>query len=246
MPIIFDEYKHAEKMLYNGTMTNNTKFELQLLANYYRALGYIDSEIEVALHDFSKRYLKNYNKVKFYKLIDKKVELSRKLKLKSATPINITKKEMKTILGEENYKCQKLMFVYLVLAKYYMSNNKTDKYYVGCKDNDIFNLCNMYVKKQDKLDLMHYLTKNKYITPTLSMSSIVNYVDESGDIAITLIPDTDMVFYFEQYLGGIFIHCDRCNKLVKKTSNRMRYCKECANILNKEQTSLNRKNKSLI
>lgn len=40
------------------------------------------------------------------------------------------------------------MFVYLVLAKYYMSINKADKYYVGCKDNDIFKLCDMYVKNK--------------------------------------------------------------------------------------------------
>ena len=58
-----------------------------------------------------------------------------------------------------------------------MSNNKTDKYYVGCEDNDIFKLCDMYTRKQEKLDMMHYLTVKGYIKPTLSMSSVVNYVN---------------------------------------------------------------------
>ena len=120
------------------------------------------------------------------------------------------------------------MFIYLVLAKYYMSNNHTDKYYVGCKDNDIFNLCDMYTRKQDKLDFMHYLTKKGYITPTLSMSSVVNYVNEDSEVVITLIPNIDMVYYYEQYLGGIFINCKACNCLVKKTNNRIKYCKSCA------------------
>lgn len=228
MSIIFDEVKHVEKMLVNGIQTNNTKFELQLLANYYKAEGQADNEIEDNLHIFCKRYIQNYNKVKFYKLIDEKVKKSQKLVLKTATPINITQVELDIIGNENNIKCQKLMFVYLVLAKYYMSNHKTDKYYVGCKDNDIFNLCDMYVKKDEKLDLMHYLTKKGYITPTLSMSSIVNYVHEESEPILTLVPDNDMVYYYEQYLGGIFINCEVCGKLVKKTNNRLKYCKDCA------------------
>lgn len=229
MPIIFDERKHVRKMLYKGFLTaSNNKFEMQLLANYYRELGHSDKEIEIELHDFCKRYSKNYNKVKFYKIIDDKVNKSNKLKLKSAEPIFITKAEIDTILSEDNYKCQKLMFVYLVLAKYYMNNNHTEKYYVGCKDSDIYNLCDMYTRKEEKMELMHYLTKQGYITPTLSMSSIINYVNEDSPIEIELIPDNDMVYYFEKYMGGIFINCDVCNKLVKKTNNRIKYCKECA------------------
>lgn len=236
MPIIFDEARHVDKMLVGGFQTNNTKFELQLLANFYREKGYDDKSIEEKLHDFSKIYAHNYNRVKFYKLIDEKVKRSKKSKLKRSVPINITKKEIDLILQEDNYKCQKLLFVYLVLAKYYMSNNNTEKYYVGCKDNDIFNLCDMYIRKQDKMDLMHYITKKGYITPTLSMSSIINYVNEDSPIEITLTPDTDMVYYFEKYVGGIFINCSNCGRLVKKTNNRIKYCKSCAIEINKELT----------
>lgn len=229
MPIIFDENKHVEKMLDNGFQTNNNKFELQLLATYLRSDGYGDKEIENRLHGFCKVYAENYNKIKFYKLIDEKVRRSKKLKLKISHPINITQSELDIILSEDNYKCQKLMFVYLVLAKYYMNNNHTEKYYVGCKDNDIFNLCNMYMKKQDKMDLMHYLTKKGYITPTLSMSSIINYVNEDSLIVMTLNPNIDMVYYFEQYLGGYFTNCACCGLLTKKNSNRTKYCLECLN-----------------
>lgn len=229
MSIIFDEEKHVLFMLDNGFQTSrNNKFEIQLLANYYRMQGLDKLEIEEKIHSFCKKHITNYNRVKFYKMIDEKVKKSEKMKLKKSTPINITKKEMETILREDNIKCQKLMFVYLVLAKYYMSNNKTDKYYVGCKDTDIFNLCDMYTRKQDKIELMHYLTKKGYITPTLSMSSIINYVFEDSEVVLTFIPDTDMVYYFEQYLGDLFVNCLVCGKLTKKRSNRTLYCNQCA------------------
>lgn len=234
MSIIFDEENHVRKMLKNGIQTSNTKFEIQLLANYYRTITDDDNEIETNLHSFCKKYIQNYNRIKFYKIIDEKVKKSKKMKLKKSTEIKITKKELEIIQSEENLKCQKLMFVYLVLAKYYMSNNCTEKYYVGCKDNDIFNLCDMYVRKDEKMELMHYLTKRGYITPTLSMSSIINYVHEDSESVITLIPNDDMIYYYEMYLGYSFVKCEICNKLVKKTNNRIKYCKECAkNIKNK-------------
>lgn len=68
------------------------------------------------------------------------------------------------------------------------------------------------------------------------MSSIINYVNEDSPIEITLTPDTDMVYYFEKYVGGIFINCSNCGRLVKKTNNRIKYCKSCAIEINKELT----------
>lgn len=236
MPIIFDEKKHAQEVIKNGTQTiRNKNFELQLVANYLREEGYSDAYIEEELHRISKKCFRDYNRIQMYKSIDQKVKKSKKGILKIALPVKIYKEEMDVILSEENIKCQKLMFVYLVLAKYYMSNVKSEKYYVGCKDNDIFKLCNMYTRKQEKLDLMHYLTKKGYITPTLSMSSVVNYVKESGDVVLEIIPDYDMIYYFEkEYLDGIFINCEVCGRLVKKTNNRVKYCKECAKKINKK------------
>ncbi|MFR3182489.1 MAG: hypothetical protein ACLTPN_02590 [Clostridia bacterium] len=241
MPIIFDEIKHAKEVIEHGTQTvRNKNFELQLVANYLRKEGYSDIDIEEELHRISKKYFKDYNRIKMYNSIDKKVKKSKKAIPKIAYPVKIYQEEIDIILSEDSIKCQKLMFVYLVLAKYYMSNVHSDKYYVGCKDNDIFKLCDMYVRKQEKLDLMHYLTKKGYITPTLSMSSIVNYVKEDGEVVLEIIPDQNMIYYFEkEYLDGIFINCEICGKLVKKTNNRIKYCKKCAQEVNKTKTLSN-------
>lgn len=230
MPIIFNEREHAKIVIENGFQTSRNKsFELQLVANYLREQGYPDKEIEEELHRISKRNFTDYNKVQMYEFIDNKVKKSKKGKLKENFPIYITKAEMETILSEDNVKYQKLLFIYLVLAKFYMSNNKADKYYVGCEDNDIFKLCDMYTRKQERLDMMHYLTVHGYIKPTLSMSSVVNYVNEDSEVAMEVIPSEDMIYRFEkEYLGGIFIDCEICGRLVKKTNNRIKYCKKCS------------------
>lgn len=230
MPIIFNEREHAKIVIEKGFQTSRNKsFELQLVANYLREQGYSDKEIEEELHRISKRNFTDYNKVQMYDFIDNKVKKSKKGKLKENFPVYITRAEMNTILSESNIKYQKLLFVYLVLAKFYMSNNKADKYYVGCEDNDIFKLCDMYTRKQEKLDMMHYLTVKGYIKPTLSMSSIVNYINEDSEVVMEVIPNEDMIYRFEkEYLGGIFINCEICGRLVKKTNNRIKYCKKCS------------------
>ena len=117
-----------------------------------------------------------------------------------------------------------------------MSNNNSDKYYVGCSDTDLFSLCDMYTSRQEKREMVHYLTKKGYIEPTTKMSSIVKYVNENSDIIMEIVPDETMVYNFEkEYLGGIFINCEICGRLVKKTNNRVKYCKECARKIHNSQ-----------
>lgn len=230
MSIIFNEREHAKKVIEKGIQTTRSKGrELQLVANYLREQDYSDKQIETELHRISKRSFSDYNKVAMYDFIDRRVKRSKKGKLKVNSPVIITQAEIDVIMSEKNVKCQKLMFVYLMLAKFYMSNNHTDKYYVGCSDTDIFNLCDMYTSRQEKREMVHYLTKKGYIEPTTKMSSILKYVNENSDVAMEITPDDTMIYRFEEkYLGGLFINCEICGRLAKKTNNRVKYCKECA------------------
>lgn len=234
MSIIFDEREHAKLVLKSGTQTSQSKlFELALVATYLREENFDDKQIEIELHRVAKKSFKDYNKVRYSKLIDGIIKRSKKRTLKNPNPVIVTKSEIDTILAEKDVKCQKLMFVYLILAKYYKENNpNSDNYYVGCSDNDLFKLCDIYINREDKRLLVHYLQTQGYITPTLRKSSIVNYIDENSEVVFEIVPDDTMIYYFEkEYLDGIFINCERCGKLVKKTNNRIKYCKDCAKIV---------------
>nr|DAZ37716.1 MAG TPA: intron associated endonuclease [Caudoviricetes sp.] len=231
MAIVFNEEKYAEDIINNGIQFSSKKhYDLQLAATYLRMKGLNDAEIEKELHRISKMSFSDYNWVKFYEIVDAKVKKSKKYRLRKNPEIIITQAEIETISQEEERKIQNLMFVCLVLAKYYMSNNNTDKYYVKYSDVDIFNLCDAFVKKNERLELMHYLDTKGYITPTLNMNFIVHYVNEDSSEVLRFKPDTDMIYYFEQYLGGLFVNCENCGKLTKKTNNKVKYCKECAKI----------------
>lgn len=229
--IVFNEKTYVEELLERNKFTQKKWYDMQLIACYYRERGYNDEQIRATLNNLGIKNFKNFipTQSSIVKCVDNVIKKSKTRKLKVAKNIIITDEELATILKEENKKCQKLMFVYLVLAKYYMSLNHANDYYVGCEDNDIFKLCKMYIKKQDKLDFMHYLTKKGYITPTLSMSSVVNYVNENGKIIMEFIPDENMVYNFERYLGDTKIfNCSICGTLIKKISNHQKYCKKCA------------------
>ena len=235
MAIIFNEEEYAKEIIKNGIqLTSKKHYDLQVVATYLRENGKNDKEIEKELHRIAKMSFSDYNWVKLYKSIDTKVQRSKKNKIRKNPEIIVTQAELDTILGEENLKVRNLMFVCLVLAKYYMSNNCTDKYYVKYNDVDIFNLCDVFVKKSERLELMHYLDKKGYITPTISMSFEIHYVKEDSKVILKFKPDVDMIYYFEQYLGGLFINCENCGKLAKKTNNKIKYCKKCSKIKKEE------------
>lgn len=238
MAIVFNEEKYAEIIIKSGIQLVSKKhYDLQVVANYLREKGYTDKEIEKELHRISSLSFSDYNWVKMYNTIDAKVKRSKKQKLKRNPEIIITQKELDLILEEEERKIRNLMFVCLVLAKYYMSNNHTDKYYVAYKEVNIFNLCDVFIRKDERMDLLYYLSEKGYITPTHYLGFIVNYVNEDSPAVLKFKPDTDMVYYFEQYQGGYFINCENCGKLVKKTNNKIKYCKECAKIKREESQS---------
>lgn len=235
--IIFDEEKYVTNLLNNNiSISNKNKRDLQLISIYFRNLGNSEKEIYNKLDNFCKFKIINYNSDTSYKTLYKIIENSKNKKLKRSYNINITENEIKLIKEEYSLKVQKLMFVYLVLAKYYMSNNLTDKYYVGTSDVDIFKLCKMYTRKSEKLEFMHYLTQKGYITPTLTMSSIINYVDENSKVILSFVPDEDMEYMFEKINGVKFIKCNRCNKMVKKRNNKQKYCNECSKLVKYEKS----------
>lgn len=237
MSMIFNEEEYAKKIIENGIQNNKKKYyDLQIVANYLRNLKYNDKEIEIELHRICEMSFSDYNRVRMSDGIDARVKRSKEKRMKINSPIDITKRELEIILSENDRKIRNLMFVLLVLAKYNMSNsiNKTEEYYVTYNDVDIFKLCDTFVRKDERLELMYYLSSKKYVTPTSQLSFSVNYVYEDSPSILNFRPDTDMVYYFEQYLGGIFIKCENCGKLVKKTNNKLKYCKECAKIKKNE------------
>lgn len=238
MSIVFDEEEYAKSIISNGIQLISKKYyDLQIVANYLREQNYKDEEIEKELHRISKMSFSDYNWVKMYNAIDTRVKRSKKQKLKRNPEIIVTQSELDLILGEDDRKIRNLMFVCLVLAKYYMSNNHTDKYYMMYKDTDVFGLCDMFVRKYERLDLLYYLAEKGYITPTRYLGFTVNYVNEDSPTILKFKPDVDMVYYFEQYQGGIFVNCENCGRLTKKTNNKTKYCRQCAKIKKDELQS---------
>lgn len=228
--MIFDEYEHAEKMLKNGFLQSTMKLrELQILANYFRYAGMEDKAIEENLHVFLNKYMANYNKVKFQNIVDNAVKTSKKQKIKKASEIIITKNEWNTIMSEPNERVQKLLFTYLCLGKYFKSNNdKTDKYYVGVKDADLWKISKLHLRKIDRLKLLSNITQKGYITPTLNMSSIVNFIEGDGEEFLKFKPCENMLYYYEKQIGARIIFCRVCGDIEKANANAQKYCKKCA------------------
>lgn len=237
--IIFDEEKYAKDIIKNGFKNRHIFKDVCIVLKYFRSCKKNDEYIKKEIYDLCSKYKKDYNYVKDYKKIDFLISESIKWNKHKTTFINITKNEFQLIKSENNIKIQKLLFVILVLAKYYY-NPKHNEYYVNISENDIFNLCNMSVTKQNKRDFMYYITQRGYITPNLNKSIKINFIDNLSENICEIKVGNDMIFYYEKLSGKNVINCKRCNDLILRIANRRtKYCKECARIVNIEKTKEN-------
>lgn len=233
--IIFDEEEYAIDIIENGSKNKSIFKDVALLAKYFRYKNNTEEEIKNKLYVFCKNNKKDFNIIKDSDIIENIILESKKWKLRTKKYIDITKSEFDLISSENNIKVKKILFVLLVISKFY-HDNKSNDYYVNISDNDIFKLCNMYVNKKNKIDLMYYITQKGYITPNIHMSIKINFVDNENEKILNMVVDESMCNYLEMLLGKKICFCEVCGISVIKTNNRVKYCKKCARKVNLEQT----------
>ncbi len=231
--IIFDEEKYAIDIINSGFKNKSIFKDVAIVAKYLRYKNDNEDYVRKNIYALCKEYKKDFNLVKDYKIMDSIISESKKWKIKLGKNINITKKEF-DIINSEDEKVKKVLFVLLVISKFYY-NDKSDDYYVNIPDNDIFKLCNLNIKKSKKIEIMHYITQKEYVTPNIHMSMKINYIYKDSQMVYNIPVGNDMIIYFEQLLGKKTISCEKCGTLVLKTNNRVKYCKSCSKLIHIEQ-----------
>lgn len=231
--IIFDEEKYAIDIINNGFKNKNIFKDVAIVAKYLRFKNNDDEYVKRNLYALCKEYKKDYNLVKDYKIIDSIITESKKWKIRINKNIDITQDEM-DVINKENNKVKKILFVLLVISKFY-HNGESKDYYVNIPDNEIFKLCNLNIRKSKKIEMMHYITQKGYVTPNIHMSMKINYINNEGISIYNMLVDKDMCIHLEKILGKKTISCENCGVLILKTNNRIKYCRPCSKAIHIEQ-----------
>lgn len=144
--------------------------------------------------------------------------------------IEISKLELSKIKEIGNVTTERIMFVLLVMAKYY----KRETYKITKRDILKYSKCHLDNKSLDgelyKLNQLGYITTNHRGTRTVNILS-------SDDIALEIEILSEMInVYLKTCEEKGFIFCLKCAKKTEKTGTNQKYCERCRAEEVKKQT----------
>lgn len=241
----YKELEYAELIYNNGFQTKYLPTEMKLLVLYFRdILDMKPKERELNLYKFCYKYIPNFQKENFYKPIKKalKTGTNKQQKLVTISKIDIYQSELDYINSLEiNQEYKKVMFTFLVQLKlnkivYEYKYNKEYNvlYFYGgkIKYNNIRDISNIpktmslndeVINTLSNLGLVTILHRGK-----ISLDYIKNCVPD-GEVVIEVTDFENVGLYLDYYNGvkGV-IKCEGCEKIIKISNNKNKYCKECA------------------
>jgi len=254
----YNELTYAEEVYEKGFLTKYFATELRLLVLYYRdVLELKPKEREFKIYEFCRKHIPNFRKEKFYKTINRALNNGGKKdqKLISISNVDIYKAELNYINSLDiNQEYKKVMFTFLVqlrlnkmIFEYRHGGEEYNmSYFKGGvkKYNNIKKISNIPVKMLLNDEVINTLEKLELVTIVHKGTILLDYISnckQEGDVAFS-ISDFDNIGYYLDYYNGEngVIKCENesCEKLIKKSNNKTKYCQECAKEVKLEQNKL--------
>jgi len=223
--IIPNERKHALEMLERGLIQPNKMFlDLIILTRYLSLEIEDDRELKNRLESFCEKYVEYYDKHKHSGMLSKCIRIAKKYTLKEIDSINIYKSELKKIDGIKDINQAKICFTMLVL--YRINGNFAFEISI----NELFELANVKLRHESRLDLMYVLTSGGYINSNTKNKRWVEFAEKdiSADVCMEIVDFNNFVVEYLRWKGENVTKCDVCGVIVEKKVNNEKYCRECA------------------
>lgn len=243
--IIFDELAFAEDMSKKGFIKTFSIYELSIYAKWRR---YLDSkkedvEIEKELIEFSKKHNENFIYEVDYPKIDKALQSIENFRLRVPIPTYVTESEWGKIQSLDNIKHRKVMFVMLVVSKYYKHNDtrilkdnqkrssKYDNvYFCNLSDANIIKLAGVRFRDtSDRNKMFNMLYSKGFIDVTRGRrcTRIVKIVNNNDDAIEAVTDYHNIILYYDRLTGMNIGECEECGRLFRQNKNNtFKYCKE--------------------
>lgn len=236
MRLILNEKKMLDKSLSEGYVDDKKPSNtIRILAKHYLSIGMNKAQIFETIDSFLIKNYEGYNTVKWGRTINRIINaLCRKddHSLLNINSIQITKNEILKIKEINNFRLEKLAFVLLVYAKIYNKMNKNDSNWVNEQHKYIFSDAKIRVTKKEQGIMIYKLKELGYVDVPMMVDSTnikVNFVDNDSESIIEVTDFRNFVYeYFMYFEIEKYMRCVKCNKLIKLSNNKLKYCLECA------------------
>lgn len=231
MKILLDERAYAQKMMESHMLDEKDFYsDLFLLIKYLYSEGYRKAKIFEILKDF------NIDTDKYFELINKYIYRASKKKLVQIDYIPVTQKELDTIHNVKNTAKEKLLFTYLVLAKYnnLKSGKENNNDWVNLEEKEIFKLARVACSLTERDKMIYELKEDGYISNSKKITSLnvkVLFVDDSSDPVLKITDMRELGFQYQETMPNNLIRrCVSCGKPYKLKSKKCRagLCPQCS------------------
>lgn len=242
--IILNEKRWAEDALSASRLGVKPFEALRRLVSYYRELGYSKNETRDRLEDFMIRCDPRANLVKLQPVIDDAIKYSWKRPLVIIDPVGVTQGEMNRIAELNGVVRQRLMFTLVCLARYGNAVNPENKGWVNREVREIFSLANVKASLKNQSLLFNDLWREDFIGFSNVVDNInvnVKILDDASEPVVQIDDFRNLGYQYMRYIGESYMPCQNCGLVVKRTSPRQKYCKDCAADINIQKTIENRR-----
>lgn len=243
--IILNEKNWAETAIENSDLGSKPGETLMRVAKYYYSMGYKRSEIERLLEEFVLRCDSSVCIPKWHMLISRCAASAGKYAMIDIAGVFITQKEMEVIQSIKGKLAQRLMFTLICLAKYGNAVNPNNGNWVNRASRDIFALANITINTNRQSLIINDLWRAGYIGYSNIVDNInlnIKVVDDSmDDVAVFITDFRNIGNQYMKIIGENYMECQNCGLVIKRTSNRQKYCPSCAIEMNIQATSENKR-----
>ena len=252
MSVVLNEKKQAEYIIEKGEVGNKPTSTLFLLAKYYRQKENLNKEQTFnKLNEFMEKNYKNYNSATLEDIIEDISKKANKYPLREIDYIEITKSEIDMIRNVCDIKYEKLLFTMLCYAKLYNKISDKNNGWVNTDIKELFRVARVSVRyRNDKFLYLNDLETASLISFSNKNDNLnlrITFVDNNSDTVLKIDDFRELGYEYLNYIGdGKFIRCECCKKLIRKKSNKQKYCTDCYKRINSDMTNerqkKNRKN----
>lgn len=235
MQIILNERSYVTQILSDeNSRIKKMSFFLKLYARYlYHEKGLRNTGITLELDAFMKNRQPGYRPADWSDAFARYAAGAGKYPLCCCDGIRVTQKELDRVRGLQNKVLERLAFTLLCLAKFGNFRNPENHNWVTCSNSEIYSMACITAsafEKDRKLSMLKDLGLIAYAKKVDSLSLQVLFLEEESDPALWISDFRKLGYEWNLYKGEPYLRCAACGILVKKDSNRKKYCRDCARI----------------
>lgn len=230
--IVLSEKLRAQEAIENSSFGGDPKHVLMYVAKYYCSLGYNCKDMRRLLEDFVLRCEPSTNVFRWNSAISWCVANADKYPLIDIDGVKVTSKEIGEVKKAGGVLLQRLLFTLICLAKYGNAVNPNNKNWVNTPPRDIFSLADIKVNLNRQSLMINDLWKKGCLEYSRIVDNInlnVKVIDEDPkDEALFVTDFRSLGNQYMKFIGNDYMECQNCGIVVKRTSNRQKYCPSCA------------------